>query len=349
MGVLPDHPGPIAGLIKRNPGWFAVGQRGEVWRMPGATDFDWTASISPDGSRVAYVDRSDGQSELELLDLVDGGAFGPDIGGSGKGHPWLLDGQMSWSPDSSRLFVPVRAGDLGARPGVDALLVEPGQESIRVHAPAGRRVEPLGWLSPRLLGWVRWSDDDVHPDFVITGITGGRVLEAAPVPRRIPIHTWVGASAMPNGVDLAHVLSVSTTTRQLLISNPGQAGNTALVASHAISNERTLGCPPSWTDGYPVIPDQAAFAGYLLWAGPGSYAIQVSPALRPVSCSVWAYDALRGGERHGLGGRMFDDGDSWLSWHWRQVAIGAAALLVALAGYLLLSRSRRRERRLTLP
>ncbi len=57
MGELPDRPGPIAGLILRNQGWFAVGEQGQVWRVPGATGGEST-SISPDGTRIAYVDSS---------------------------------------------------------------------------------------------------------------------------------------------------------------------------------------------------------------------------------------------------------------------------------------------------
>jgi uncharacterized protein (TIGR03382 family) len=96
-----------------------------------------------------------------------------------------------------------------------------------------------------------------------------------------------------------------------------------------------------------VVPDEQAPDGYLLWSGPHSYAIQVAPGLRPAGCSVWAYDAMRGGEHRGLGGHLFGDRDSWLSWHWRQLSTGAAGVVVvAVLGLVVLMR-RRRETRLT--
>ncbi len=256
-------------------------------------------------------------------------------------------GVTFWSPDSARLLVPVRAGPTYRGPRVDALVVAPGEDSLAVRAPTGRYVEPIGWLAPGRLGWMRWNADSLHPDVAVTGVRGGRVLASAPVRGRIPFGQWVGASAMPNGPSPAHVMSVSTATRQLLISNPGQQGNSALVASRPLSRDRTLACPVSWTDSYPVYPVVAAPASHLLSTGPRSYLVQVDPSLQQVGCSVWAYDALAGGEHHGLGGRLFGDRDSWLSWHWRQVAIGAATGLVVLAGYRLVLLRRRRKRRLT--
>jgi hypothetical protein len=343
MGDLPDRPGPIAGLVRNNHGWLAVGQHGQVWRMPSANNFDWPSSISPDGTRIAYVDTSAGQSELTLLDLVDGGAFTPDVGGRGLQHSWLIDGPMSWSPDSSRLFVPVSPGTYRG-PRVDALLVASSTGAIPVSAPAGTDVEPLGWLSPTRLGWLSWTTDELHPRILITGARGGRVLRSSPAHARIPRNIFTNAVPRPSVDELAAAVEVSTATQQLLISAPGRNGG--LVAARAISNDRTLGCPPSWADAYPVVPDTTAPGGYLLWAGPHSYVIQVGPGLRDASCSVWAFDALRGKAYGGVGGWLFDDRDTWLSWHWRQVGLGlGACLLVAIAG--LVWWRRRRETRLT--
>ena len=347
MGTLPDHPGPIAGLLKRNQGWFVVGQRGQVWRIDGARDFDWNSAISPDGTRIAYVDTSGGQSGLELLDLVNGGAFDPDIGGSGKRHPWLIDGPMYWSPDSSRLFVPVRPGKTYRGPGVEALVVTPDSGSAAVVAPGGSDVEPLGWLSPDRLGWLRWTHDELHPDVLITGVRGGRVLQSAPAPGRIPRNWFVNAVSLPSTSGLTQAIEVSTVTRQLLISWPGKAGDSMLVANRPIGDEQTLACPPSWGDSYPFVPYQPAPDGFLLWTGPRSYAVQVAPALGPVSCSVWAFDALRGGEHHGLGGHLFGERDTWLSWHWRQVGLGVAIGAFVLGVGLALWWRRRRGARLT--
>lgn len=346
LGDLPDRPGPIAGLMTSKYGWRAVGQRGQVWNIPGADRSQWHATISPDGTRIAYVDTSGGQSELELLDLVDGGAFDPDIGGSGSGHPYLIDGPTYWSPDSTRLLVPVRPGDLGGRPGIDALVVQPGHASVSVHAPAGADVEPMGWLSPTRLGWLRWTGDELHPDILVTGPRGGRVVRAAPAGARIPRTWFVNAAPLPSTDGLTQVVEVSTVARQLLISWPGKAADSRVVANRPITNDRTGACPPSWGDSYPFIPDDAAPAGFLLWTGPGSYDVQVAPGLRPAGCSTWAFDALRGGEHRGLGGRMFGDRDSWLSWHWRQVALGGAAGIVILVGGRFLT-LRHRRRRLT--
>jgi hypothetical protein len=348
LGTLPDRPGPVAGLVQRDDGWLAIGQTGAVWRVPGAAHRPSTpflASISPDGRRIAYVDASHGQSELTLLDLVDGGALTPDVGATGS-HAWLLKGrgQTFWSPDSSRLLVPVRRVDGGPR-HVAALVVGPGPATTEVRAPAGRRVEPIGWLSPTRLGWLRWTSSPLRPDIVTTGARGGRVLSTAHSPTRIPRNQYVDASPVPGGDLPSHVLSVTTATRQILISNPGRRADSALVASRPVSPDRVVRCPASWTADFPVLPISGADDFFLLRSGNGSYAVQLDPSLLPAYCSVWATSALQGGPHEGIGGRLFGERVTWLSWHWRQVAVagGALGVLVAAGGVLLLGRRRRRR------
>jgi hypothetical protein len=173
------------------------------------------------------------------------------------------------------------------------------------------------------------------------------VLSASRSPVRISENAYVTASPLPSAHGLTVAVQVSTASRQLLVSNAGRPGDTGLVGSHAIPNDRTLGCRPSWSDSYPVVPYRGAPGDHLLWSGPGSYAVQVDPALGPVYCSVWSHDALRGHAHGGLGVALFGERTDWLSWHWRQVGLGAAAVAVLLVGGGGTWLRRRRTRRLS--
>jgi hypothetical protein len=344
-GTLPECPGPVAGLIQRDDGWYAVGQAGQIWRIPGATARTDLASISPDGSRIASLGRASDGLKLSLRDLDSGVVSTLAIGDFGPRHPGLpARGQTFWSPDSHSLLVPVRQGQVVNGPDVRALLATPGEATQVVTAPRGRHVEPIGWLSSSTLGWLVWDRDDLHPSVVTTGPRGGKALSSHRAPGRIPRNQYVSASLMPS-VSGAPPMSVTTAARQLLISNAGRSrSDSGVVGSRPLAVRRQASCPASWTDSYPVLPATGP-GDHLLWTGPGSYVVQVDPALGPVHCSVWSYDALRGHAHAGLGGALFGERTDWLSWHWRQVGLGAAAVLVLLVGLAGTGLHRRRTRR----
>lgn len=346
-GTLPARPGPIAGLLMRRDGWFAVGRQGQVWGLPGGSEQGWLPALSSDGTHLAYVRGRGERLDLFVIDLVTGARKVPPVTSAvpTARSAVPLNTSMFWSPDSTRLLVPVIRGTGQGEP--EAVLVGAQGGTHPVAAPPGRRVVPIGWLTPRLIGWLRWEADPRHPDVVTTGPRGGRVLAAHPAPGRIPRGDFLNASLLPEG-NRSHVVSITTSERQILISNPGRPrGDTAIVASRANDRYRAELCPASWFEGYPALPVVAAPGHTLLWTGPNSYVVQADPALQPVYCSVWAYDALRGHAYGGVGGALFGENDTWLSWHWRQVAIGIAAGVVVVGGGAWLALRRRRERRLT--
>jgi hypothetical protein len=175
----------------------AVGAQAEfVWvtRAGVATPVDagWTfnpggpnrgLSLSPDGTRLAYRDMSDGQGEIWIKDMDDGplARFTFDAGGDwfprwdpdgqnvtflsdrggdrdlwskradGTGEPtllWDLDRSMAagfWSPDGEWLVVRASAGG-GA--SMDVLGLRPGIDSVAVPLAATSSIETSPALSP---------------------------------------------------------------------------------------------------------------------------------------------------------------------------------------------------------
>jgi len=111
-GTLAADAGAIAGVVQRPDGWYAVGQKGQVWELPGESERGFLPAVSPDGSQLAYVRGHGDRPDLVMLDLRAGTEKPTGLTPAflTLRSPLLLHTQMLWSPDSSRLFVPVVPG-----------------------------------------------------------------------------------------------------------------------------------------------------------------------------------------------------------------------------------------------
>ena len=353
QGDLPSHPGPIAGVIERPDGWYAVSPTGQVWRISGSNP-EYLATVSPDGSRLAYLNTLDGNHEWGVEDLRTGEWRTNDVGAAGSNSAFTLapHTQTFWSPDSQRLLVPVTPGDI--RPPLHHVtaVVLHGLTLTTVTPPPGRHVVPVGWLSDRRLGWLRWHGSDFKPDLLLTSATGGRVLQSGPSPVSIPRDLVSATAWFPTGSRRAMGLLVTTMDRDFYLSSLGQRGDPAILGSRdphltspcrcwPTSHDRIPDCPVSWGVSQPWIAVKRTGDGAVLTARRSGHAlIQADPRLH-IRCSVWATSALDGSAHRGVGQWLFGSSDSWLSWHWREVAIGVSGGLMLLGLPLVLAVRRR--------
>lgn len=336
---LPDSPGPLAGVVRRVDGtvrgWYAVSGTGHSWRLPDAAA-DYPPALSPDGSRLAYLDPHAGQG-LTILDLRTGTSTGTDVGVASNANrpPWRLerDAASAWSPDGQHLFVPVATAPGNPQRGVAGLVVSATGGATAVRAPReGSRVVPAGWVSGTRLAWVAWRPGSGTPvagaDLLVTD-PGGRLLRI----ERLELTGyaddfggWV-ASVSPNG----HVLAVG--------GSYGRLGDDVLWFSTRDGVRRATipgvpdaapACPSSWGMDTQQVPTSTSHRDAALVSVNGGITILADPRLG-VDCSVWVTRALDGAAHEGLGGRLFGERTDWLAWHWREVASGAGLAVLLLA------------------
>ncbi|GAB3777965.1 TolB-like translocation protein [Nocardioides ungokensis] len=351
---LPERPGPVAGVLERvshagtadQPlGWFAVSPTGNLWHLPGSNN-NFTPAISPDGTRLAYLDTRPGRW-FEIRDLREGSTTSIDIGDNPDSRePWLLRGQspLFWSPDSSRLLAPVYAAKHNRQRGVDALVLD-DRGATEVRRPRTREaVMPVGWVSDSSLAWLVWHETKGTVDAARVQVTDdhGRLQRTV----RLDVGRGVGDLSQWAGV-------VSPDGRTLALGATAQEHRTA-VHFYDLTTGRLRStmpgvpdaagvCLPSWGDGTLQVPTENSLRDTVLRSINGSTTILADPRLG-AGCSLWATDALDGPAHAGLGGTIFGDSTSWLSWHWREIAAGAAGGLALLGLLVGLRRLRRRAR-----
>jgi hypothetical protein len=188
-GTVPRDGTAVSGIVQRSDGWYAVGPHGQVWRMTGEKDTDYLPAVSPDGSGLAHVrDIRDGGDLKKLLWLTD-------VRAGAQNQDWLLTSNptpfalrphtpLFWSPDSSRVLVPVVPG-VGTGEPVAFLLTANGQKDFVTQQVQGRLL-PAGWYDDHTLVWVRWHKDPesgttVGSASVILTDLHGRVVERFPL------------------------------------------------------------------------------------------------------------------------------------------------------------------------
>lgn len=331
-----DTDGPVAGVMEVNGGWSAVAVDGGVFRLFGAEATAYLASVSPDGLKVSYLSTAHGMSDWTVVDLQADLAYsGFASGDVESGESWVMGAgfQAYWSPDSSRLLLPVQAGTvLRDNRNVAALVVPLGEAAQRVRRPRGisREWPPtqlVGWAGPDTIGWLRWDASD--PVLLVTRKDGTIVKTLhldPPADGEITRATLSPAGDGRLAVNTAgHVLEYDADGR-LVSETPHPTG--ALVF-----------CPVSWGPTGPYVPVQTSRDAVLL-AVDGSPLVQAAPELQ-AGCSIWALDALSGTADRGIGARLFGRSDAWLSWHWWQIGLDALVLLAAAAAFVVGRRRRR--------
>jgi len=364
-GTLAPDAGAIAGLVQRRDGWYAVGQHGQVWNLPGGSERGWLPALSPNGSRLAYVRGHGDSTDLVMLDLRAGTekSTGLKPAFPTLRSPLSLHTQMFWSPDGSKLLVPVVPGPGQCEPTAEVVAVDGTARPLT--SPVRGHVLPAGWYDDETLVWVAWKPG--HSGLPVASATAiltnlrGRVVERIPLdmnkvwtdpPTSTSVSVRPDQSWLALGTDQGPDLSVWLFDIGPAPSRPRPA--TEVPPSPYGS---TSGCPASWGDsielpasGYPdtilrTLGDEEADSN-----GYGS-TIHADPRLH-IRCSVWATDALSGTAYQDLSARIFDDSGrihlgatSWLSWHWRETLILGGVGLVVLSGVVVWVR--RRARRLT--
>jgi len=123
--------------------------------------YNTSPSISPDGSRIAFISDRSEYFEVYLMNTVDGTVTGKIISGQQTAdfeELHLLTPGMSWSPDSKRLALAVKSGDSDAIILVD---VESGDQRKLEFGLDG-------------IFSVDWSRSTTSDRIAFIGIHGGR-------------------------------------------------------------------------------------------------------------------------------------------------------------------------------
>lgn len=352
---LPNRPGPVAGVLSRvhhgstsvEPlGWYAVSPTGHLWKLPGSEN-KYLPALSPDGTQLAYLDTRLGQG-FEIRHLTTGGTTSISVGvhQDGSREPWRLDAQAPsfWSPDSQQLLVRVAPAAGNLERGVDALVYGVGLGTTTPVRLAGHgSAYPIGWVSDRALAWlVRRPADGAAPDGVDVLVTDvrGRLQRTV----RLQIAGDAALSELASAAVSGHSLALgSQMGRQgdaiRFYSLQGDDFGGTRTGTMPGVHDAAAGCPASWGDRNLQVPASMSDRDAALVSVNGGATILADPRL-DLACSLWAEQALDGPAHEGLGGWLFGERTSWLSWHWREVGLSIGGGLAVVGGLLLLRRRR---------
>jgi hypothetical protein len=352
-GSLPRHVGAIAGVVARPGGWYAVGQRGQLWRLPFRTNTDYLPSVSSNGERLSFV-ATDEPPSMVTIDLRTGEPYDDDIGPQIPPNTWHLPRhtQPFWAPDSKRVVVEV-AGGVNNDPEIDAAVVRPGGLPHGVPGPGGV-VSPLlaGWYDDDTLVWVKWSK---NPESGTTVGSATAILAdlRGNVQRRIPLHlgtVWTdlpssaSVSVSPDGGTLALGTDQGSSLSVWVFHLRGPLRGRVKAELAPSPSANPAGCPASWGDTIEL--PGSGYPDTILAAPGGASTIYADPRLH-ITCSVWSSAALSGTAYRDFTARVFDDSGtlhmgttSWLSWHWRELVVAAVVGLVAMVVLLVWRRRR---------
>ena len=317
---LPDQPGRLSAVVEDGEAtWLAAAADGRVWRVPQDDPIDsFPPALSDDGRMIGYLD---GHTTFVLRDLLTGEETRFDqvtdnaVVRSRRDAYWSTGQAPSfWSPDGTKLVV--RGGKWvggehvrGVVLGTDGTLTE----ISRVHG------SQVGWLDDDTLGWL---DGD---RLVATDLAGD-------VERSVPV--GISERAGRGISQWSGTLSPDRSRLAIVLSNRGGTIVTASTADGTVLSRENAGadsyCSPSWAGDRP-----AFFQDGGLDTTTGDRTIVVDPSIG-ATCVLTAGKALSGPRHERFGDRLFRD--TWLSWHWQEVGLGALGVLLLLAGGVVLVR-----------
>ncbi|WP_156399994.1 hypothetical protein [Phycicoccus sp. Soil748] len=357
---LPRRGEPLAAValsegMGRNSGWYGVTQDGGLRRLPVRGGFmdGVVPALSADGRVLGYVDSGDGRYRIH--DVVTGRTTTfPEVGTTAypdaqhePTYPYGVGAQTPGyvSPDGTRVAL---AGATTGNDGSVAILVLGTDGSVRPLA-ADSGYSLAGWLDDHTVLAVAGRDSGPDTDLTTTltpvalGLDGS--VRRLPVLRpATPVSGFAYSQWSP---------SLSPDRRSLAIglggdqhdSGPGSgsgsgSGSTVLVFD--VASGREVDTSEVASPFLPPTTASHAGAKHLEWRGatwygtpPGEVVTAVAPRTTGAPALVadpalrlgWldlADDALAGPAHSSLLGTH----TGWAAWHWRELLLGAAALMV---------------------
>lgn len=351
--TMPKVTGPLAGIVRRSDedlhGWYAVSPGGRMWRID---DAQGDVVPSRDGRHLAYLRGATYASALfAITDQITGEVTTFDdvsLGVTYKGVPatdatYFHSDQtpLFWNAAGSAVL-----GQLGTVTGrtdgvaAGVFSVDGSLTVIRNSTSLEEGSHPIGWFDDDTAAFV--SSVRGQPRVSAVDVDTSRIVRSFPLRGVQPdfVSQWY-ASLSPDG------------TAVMTLGDGGDDLNEPTVRVHSAQRgirDATMPtpdglngyCQPTWTanDAYlPVSSEQREDSAVLARANGGA-PIVADPRLH-VTCSVWAASALEGGPDPSIGDWLFGTGSSWLSWHWRELVLGALAGAAAAAAAFFQARRRR--------
>ncbi|MCB0907490.1 MAG: WD40 repeat domain-containing protein [Nocardioidaceae bacterium] len=337
--ALPDAPGPIAGLVRRDGGgpdddrsdWWAVSERGSLRRLP-VHDFFMEPSLSPSGRRLAVFSGPAGHAwdgRLQLWDLVGGKRVTVDpVGGNlnsitDKATYWMADQQPGfWSPDDQHLVLSAHRWD---NPNEAGVVVSWDGTVTAVPELRGTVAWPVGWLSSDRIAWLgssqRVADQRARLFFTdLEGrVTGQVTLARAEGLDADELDQWSG-SISPDGTRVALRADGSGASTVLTFD----AATGALIERWPNVDLDDV-CALGWQGDQVVAPLPPG--GSVRLVAPDDVLVRADPVLG-ASCSYWAADALAGTPHRDLVA-LLTHNSAWAPlWWWREAVLGLLALVL---------------------
>jgi hypothetical protein len=321
---LPERPGPMAGTLETEGfGWHLIDENGRAWSFP--TEPGSYLALSDDGTRVGALRHVDvGSAVYETVDLNTGVTSTYEDVGAGyltdglpnTDQPYWASEQAPayWSPDGARLLIP--GGRMDDDPATNGLLLEDGQ--VTALAVPGW---PVGWASSSELVWLGYGGSTVR----VTDISGRILREVAldPTQDLDGVSQWSGRVS-PDGATLAVIDDKNDWARLRMFalddgtvtSGPKRAG---------VFDSRA--CPPMWRGDEVAMWQWGNLTQY-----PGRRSVlELGEDWGPLTCTVWAADALAGPVQPPPG---LTEWRYWHAWYsWRQILIAIGVLVVGVVAW----------------
>lgn len=350
---MPAVTGPVAGVVQRSNedlhDWYAVAPGGRMWRIDDAHS---EVVPSRDGRHLAYLRGATYASALfAITDQITGEVTTFDdvsLGVTYKGVP-ATDATYFHS-DQTPLFWNATGtavlGQLGTIAGrtetvaAGVFSVDGSLTMIRNSTSLEEGSHPIGWFDDSTAAFV--SRVGGRPRVSAVDVDTSRIVRSFPLRGVQPefVSQWY-ASLSPDG------------TAVMTLDDGGDDLDEPTVRVHSAQRgirDATMPtpdglndyCQPTWSadNAYLPVSSEQREDGAVLARVNGGTPIVADPRLH-VTCSVWATSALDGGPDPSIGGWLFGTGSSWLSWHWRELVLGALAGVVAVAAVRLWARRRR--------